>query len=1041
MAEAEGNETATMALTDIFIKRPVLSVVVSLLILLIGLRAAAVLPIRQYPKLSNTVVTVTTSYPGASADLIQGFITTPIEQAVASAEGVDYITSSSVLGTSTIQVYVKLNFDPSQALTEVLAKVNSVKYLIPKESNDPVVTKTTGQTTAVMYIGFSSEELSGAAISDYLTRVVQPVLSTVEGVASADILGGQTFAMRLWLDPVRMAGRGVSAGDVAGAIAANNFQAAAGQSKGFFIVSNVSANTDLQNVDQFKRMIVKAKDGGFVRMEDIATVELEAQSTDASVAFNGEHAIFIGVQATPQGNPLTLVKGVRALFPEIERNLPPSMKMKVAYDSTKFIQSSIDEVEKTLGEAVLIVIVVIFLFLASLRSVVIPVVTIPLSLVGVCSLMLMMGFSFNLLTLLAMVLAIGLVVDDAIVVVENIHRHLEEGMPPVQASLKGAREIVGPVISMTITLAAVYAPIGFLGGLTGALFREFAFTLAGSVIVSGVIALTLSPMMCSVFLKSAEQGRFARLVDRVFGALTRWYGRRLDRSLDYRPVTALFALTILGLVGFLYMHISKELAPEEDQGIVFAVTKGPKYANIDYLDYYGDKIDKAFKKFPETDLRFVLNGLNGPQGGIAGMLLTPWDERSRSSIKLKPLVQAELSKVEGVSAFAFNLPPLPGGPGGLPVQLVINSTQGFLSVFEQMAKLKDAAKKSGLFIVTDSDLDFNQPVVRITVDRTKANDLGITMSNVGAALATLLGGNFVNRFNLEGRSYQVIPQVPRENRLTPESLADYYVTTSAGQQLPLSTVVSVETATDPNALTHYNQLNSATFQAVPMPGVTVGQAVDFLEGEAAKLPAGFSHDYLADSRQYVQEGNQLAVTFFFALIIIYLVLAAQFESLRDPLVIMISVPMAIVGALIPLFFGMATMNIYTQVGLLTLVGLISKHGILMVEFANVLQLREGLDRRSAIETAARVRLRPILMTTAAMVTGLLPLLTATGAGAASRFSIGLVVVAGMSIGTLFTLFVLPAVYVAIATDHRAKAEAARKSEMAELELGGELKPT
>src|SRR6266566_1454658 len=961
-----------MSWTDIFIKRPVLSVVVSLLILLIGLRAATVLPIRQYPKLSNTVVNVTTVYPGASANLIQGFITTPIEQAVASAEGVDYMTSSSVQGTSTIQVYIRLNFDPNQALTEVLAKVNSVKYLIPKESNDPIVTKTTGQTTAVMYLGFSSDVLSGSAISDYLTRVVQPVLSTVDGVASADILGGQTFAMRLWLDPVRMAGRGVSPNDVSAAIAANNFQAAAGQAKGYFIVSNVSTNTDLQNVNQFKRMIIKSKDGGFVRMEDVATVELAAQSTDASVAFNGEHAIFIGVQATPQGNPLTLVKGVRGLFPELERNLPPSMMMKVAYDSTKFIQSSIDEVEKTLGEAVLIVVVVIFLFLASFSSVVIPVVTIPLSLIGVCTLMLAMGFTFNLLTLLAMVLAIGLVVDDAIVVVENIHRHLEEGKTPVKASLQGAREIVGPVISMTITLAAVYAPIGFLGGLTGSLFREFAFTLAGSVIVSGVVALTLSPMMCSVFLKSAEEGRFARAVNRVFGAITRWYGRQLDRSLDYRPITGLFALTILGLVGFLYMHTSKELAPEEDQGIVFAVTKAPKYANIDYTDFYGEKLDKAFAGFPETDLRFALNGINGAQNGIAGMLLKPWDERKRSSIKLKPLVQGELSKI----------------------------------------------------------------------DRSKASDLGINMANIGNTLATLLGGNYVNRFNLEGRSYQVIPQVPRDRRLSSEMLGGYYVATSTGQQVPLSTVVSVETGTDPNSLTHYNQLNSATFQAVPMPGVTVGQAVDFLEGEARKFPAGFSHDYLADSRQYVQEGNQLAITFGFALIIIFLVLAAQFESLRDPLVIMISVPMAIVGALLPLFFGAATMNISTQVGLLTLVGLISKHGILMVEFANELQLNESLDKRSAIEMAARVRLRPILMTTAAMVTGLLPLLTATGAGAASRFSIGLVVVAGMSIGTLFTLFVLPAVYVAIATDHRAGAESQRAKEIADFDLGAKaLKPT
>src|SRR6266700_1765227 len=971
-----------MVFTDIFIKRPVLSVVVSLLILLIGLRAATVLPIRQYPQLSNTVVNVTTVYPGASADLIQGFITTPIEQAVASAEGVDYITSSSVQGTCTIQVFVKLNFDPNQALTETLAKVNSVKYLIPKESNDPIVTKTTGQTTAVMYLGFSSDELTGSAISDYLTRVVQPVLSTVDGVASADILGGQTFAMRLWLDPVRMAGRGVSPSDVSAAIASNNFQSAAGQSKGYFIVSNVSTNTGLTDVNQFKRMIVKSKDGGFVRIEDIANVELAAQSSDASGAFNGEHAIFIGVQATPQGNPLTLVKGVRALFPELERNLPPSMKMKVAYDSTKFIQSSIDEVEKTLGEAVLIVIVVIFLFLASFRSVVIPVVTIPLSLVGVCSLMLVMGFSFNLLTLLAMVLAIGL-----------------------QA------------------------------GLTGSLFREFACTLAGSVIVSGVIALTLSPMMCSIFLKNAEEGRFSRLVNRVFGGLTRWYGRQLDRSLDYRPITGLFALTILGLVGFLWVNTASELAPEEDQGIVFAVTKAPKYANIDYLNFYGDKLDKSFQKFPETDLRFILNGINGPQGGIAGMLLTPWDQRTRSSIKLKSQVQAELSKIEGVNAFAFNLPALPGGPGGLPVQMVINSTNGFQAVYEQMEKLKDAARKSGLFIVSDSDLNFNQPMVKVKIDRTKASDLGITMQNIGGTLATLLGGNYVNRFNLEGRSYQVIPQVPRDMRLSPESLGGYYVATSTGQQVPLSTVVSIETATDPNALTHYNQLNSATFSAVPMPGVTVGTAVDFLEGEAKKLPSGYSHDYLADARQYVQEGNQLTITFGFALVIIFLVLAAQFESLRDPLVIMISVPMAILGAMVPLFFGLATMNIYTQVGVLTLVVLITKHGILMVEFANELQLNEGLDKRSAIEMAARIRLRPILMTTAAMVTGLIPLLTATGAGAASRFSIGLVVVAGMSIGTLFTLFVLPAVYVSLATDHRANADSRRSKEIADFDLG------
>ncbi len=1022
-----------MRFTDIFIKRPVLSLVVSALILLIGFNAATKLPIRQYPRLFNTVVTVTTTYPGASPELMQGFITTPIEQAVAAAEGIDYITSSSVQGTSTISAYIKLNVDPNQALTEVLAKVNSVKYLIPREANDPVILKTTGQTTAVMYIGFASDELGGSAISDYLTRVVQPILATVDGVASADILGGQTFAMRLWLDPARMAGRGVSADDVSNAIRANNFQAAAGQSKGYFVVSNVSTNTGLTDINQFKRMTVKSKDGALVRLEDIATVQLGAQSTDASVSMNGQKAIFIGVQSTPQGNPLNIVKGVRALFPEIERNLPPSLKMQVAYDSTRFIQSSIDEVRDTLLEAVLIVVAVIFLFLASFRSVLIPVVTIPLSLVGVCMLMLPLGFSFNLLTLLAMVLAIGLVVDDAIVVVENIHRHLEEGKTPVQASLQGAREIVGPVISMTITLAAVYAPIGFLGGLTGALFREFAFTLAGAVIVSGVIALTLSPMMCSTLLKGTEQGRFAKFVDRIFRSITDSYGRKLDRSLDYRPITGMFAVTILALVGFMYVNTAKELAPEEDQGILFSVTKGPKYANIDYSDYYGDKLDEAFAKFPETDLRFVINGTSGPSQGFAGMILKPWNERKLSSNKLKQPVQTEINKVEGVNAFVFNLPPLPGGPGGLPVQMAISTTGDFKSIYEEMNKLKAEARKSGLFIVADSDLDFNQPVVRVTVDRAKSNELGITMQQVGTALSTMLGGNFVNRFNLEGRSYQVIPQVPREMRLTPDDLSKYYVMTPQGRQVPLSTIVSIETGTDPNALTRFNQLNAATFQAVPMPGVTVGRAVEFLEEQAKKLPAGYSRAFLADARQYTQEGNQLAIAFVFALIIIYLVLAAQFESLRDPLVILISVPMAISGALLPLFFGVATINIYTQVGLLTLIGLISKHGILMVEFANELQLREKLDRREAIEKAARVRLRPILMTTAAMVAGLLPLLFASGAGAASRFSIGLVVVAGMLIGTLFTLFVLPAVYVAIATDHRAAASGPRAKEVEDFE--------
>ena len=1016
--------------TDIFIRRPILSVVVSLLILLIGARALLELPIRQYPQLQNTVITVTTSYPGASPELMQGFIATPIEQAVSSAEGLDYLTSSSTQGQSVVTAYVRLNFDPNVAMTDVMAKVQQVKYQLPREANDPVILKSTGETTSILYMGFSSPELSGAAISDYLTRVVQPVLSTVEGVARAQILGGQTFAMRLWLDPVKMAARNISPADVSAAVTANNYQSAPGQTKGVFVISNVTANTGLTDVEQFRDMVVKAKDGALVRMRDIATVELSSKSFDASVAMNGQQAIFIGVDATPTGNPLNIVADIRKMESDLRRNLPPNMNMEIVYDSTRFIQASIDEVVKTLLEAVAIVIVVIFLFLGSLRSVLIPVVTIPLSIVGAATFMLALGFSLNLLTLLAMVLAIGLVVDDAIVVVENIHRHIEHGKSKVAASLIGAREIIGPVISMTITLAAVYAPIGLLGGLTGALFREFAFTLAASVIVSGVVALTLSPMMCSVILKEGEPGRFAAFLDRQFERLAGWYERRLHGMLDYRAATLLFAVGILLSVGYLFANTMSELAPEEDQGILFGISKGPQYANLDYIDSFGKQIDETFAAFPETDTRFILTGLPTLNQGFAGMILKPWAERKRSAKELQPLAQAELGKVTGINVFLVSPPALPGSTGGLPVQMVISSPGDYRTIFDAIERIKDAATKSGMFIVTDSDLQYDSPVVRLKIDRAKAADLGLTMQSVSSTLSVLVGGNYVNRFNLNGRSYEVIPQVPRAERLTPESLTNYYVTSGSGAQIPLSTVVSVETAVEPNALNKYNQLPSATFSAVPMPGVSMGQVVDFLEEQArTQLPAGFNHAYLSESRQFVTEGSQLMVTFAFALIVIYLVLAAQFESLRDPLVILVSVPMSICGALLPLFFGVATMNIYTQVGLVTLIGLISKHGILLVEFAREMQLNEGVDRRTAIEHAARVRLRPILMTTAAMVVGLLPLLTAAGAGAASRFSIGLVIVSGMLIGTLFTLFVLPAVYTLLAKDHYAASRSSRAEQL------------
>jgi len=910
--------------------------------------------------------------------------------------------------------------------------VQQTKYLIPKESNDPVITKQTGQTTDIMYIGFASNELNEAAITDHLSRVVQPLIATVNGVAAAEILGGQTFAMRLWLDPARMTALGVTANDVSAAIQANNFQSAPGQTKGFFTVSNITANTDLTSLDQFRKMVVKASGGTLIRLEDIGTVDLSAQSYDSSVLMNGQHAVFIGVQSTPNGNPLNIVADIRKMAPDLERSLPPTVKMGIAYDSTKFITSSIHEVERTLAEAIVIVVVVIFLFLGSFRSVVIPVVTIPLSLIGAGIIMLALGFTINLLTLLAMVLAIGLVVDDAIVVVENIHRHIEEGLSPVQAALLGAREIAGPVIAMTITLAAVYAPIGFLSGLTGTLFREFAFTLAGTVIISGIIALTLSPMMCSLLLNhEMSTGWFPTLVDRSFGAVTRVYSSMLRASLNYRPAIVVFGATIMALLTFLFLHTNSELAPAEDQGVIFSLGKGPQYSNLDYTRIFSEQLDAAYTSFPETTGRFIVNGFEGLNSSISGMITKDWGERTKSTMQLLPEVQGKLNQITGMQIFAFNLPPLPGGTGGLPVSMVISAPTEFLEIYKYMQEIKDRARKSGMFIVVDSDLDYNSPVVKVNIDRAKASDLGISMVEIGNTMALMVGGNYVNRFNLNGRSYEVIPQVPRGERLTPDRLAQYYVRTTSGDLVPLSTVVSIASGVDPNALTHYNQLNSATFSAVPMPGVTMGQAVTFLNKTADEvLPASYHRDFLSESRQYVTEGNQLMITLVFAIIVIYLVLAAQFESLRDPLVILVSVPLAICGAVLPLYFGIQTLNIYTQVGLVTLVGLISKHGILMTEFANELQRHQNLDKRTAIEQAAAVRLRPILMTTAAMVVGLIPLLIATGAGAASRFSIGIVIVSGMAIGTLFTLFILPTFYTLIATDHREVKREQRNAEIA-----------
>ncbi len=1014
-----------MHFTDLFIRRPVLATVVSLLILLVGWRSLGLLNVRQYPVSNSAVVTVSTIYTGASADLIQGFITTPLEKQIASADGIDYIQSSSAPGASTITVQLVLNYDPNAAVAQIISKIDKVRNQLPPGALPPTIDVQVGDTTAAMYLGFSSDDLANNQITDYLTRVVQPKLAAISGVQSATILGGRNFAMRIWLKPDRLAAYGLSPADVSQALVRNNALAAVGATKGSLISVNLNAATDLHTVDQFKRLVLKQQGGAIVRLEDVADVVLGADNYDTVVRFNGEAATFIGIFVLPTANALDVIDRVKATLPEIAAALPAGLRLTVPYDSTAYIHDAIHEVTQTLVEALVIVIAVIFLFLGSLRSVVIPLVAMPLSLVGACFFMLAMGFTINLLTLLAMVLAIGLVVDDAIVVVENIHRHMEEGRPAMEAALLGARELGGPVVAMTITLAAVYAPIGFQGGLTGALFREFAFTLVGAVIISGIVALTLSPMMCSRLLRHDAQKRgFAHFLDASFDRLRGRYERTLHGVMRTWPVLLVVPVVALGVLWPFYTMTRQELAPDEDQGIIIALSTGAPDANVDQTALFGSQVYDIYHGFPETQNIFQLFGAtssSAPSGiantAIAGMVLKPWGQRQRGTLQLLPLVAGQLSSVAGFNSVAFLRPPLPGAGGGAPVQFVVQTTDPPERLAQVANTLVGRALQSGLFFFADSNLKFDQPQVNIEIDRDKAAELGVDMQQEAGDVGALLGGGYVNYFDIQGNSYKVIPQVERVDRLNPDQLRDYYVRVGGGRLAPLATFASLKETVQPQTLNHFQQLNSATITAAPRPGISLGQALDWFREEAGRTyPQGYTSDYAGQSRQYVQEGSALAVAFLFGAVIIFLVLAAQFESFRDPLIILFgSVPMTLAGALVFLFLGVSTINIYTQVGFITLVGLISKHGILIVQFANQLQ-REGRPKLEAIEHAAGVRLRPILMTTAAMVLGVVPLVIATGAGASSRFAIGIVIVTGMSVGPTFTLFVVPAVYMLIARD-------------------------
>ncbi len=1017
-----------MKITDLFIRRPVLALVVNLVILIAGLQAIRALNVRQYPRSENATITVTTVYVGADAELVRGFITSPLERAIAAADGIDYMESQSTLGLSTINVRLRLNYDSTKALAEVSSKVDQVRRDLPPEAEVPVINiESADSRFASAYLSFSSDLLQQNEITDYLVRIVQPRLSAVPGVQRADILGARTFAMRIWLKPERMAALDISPAQVRAALAANNFLAALGRSKGSYIQVNLTADTSLSTAEEFRRLAVRQRNGAIVRLGDIADVVLGAEDYDSEVRFSGQTAVFMGIWPLPNANSLDVIRRVRAEMDSIRRDLPTGLSARVAYDATNYISNAISEVLKTLGDTLMIVMVVIFLFLGSFRSVLVPVVAIPVSLIGGVFLMQAFGFTVNLLTLLAIVLSVGLVVDDAIVVVENVERHLRAGKSPREAALTGARELVGPIIAMTVTLAAVYLPIGLQGGLTGSLFREFAFTLAGAVAISGIVALTLSPVMSSRLLKpGGEERGLAGRIGRDFARLRNAYGRRLAATLAARPAVYTVWIVVALLTVPMFVMSARELAPMEDQGVIFGILDASANSTLDQNSFFSAEVNRVFRSVPETDFTFQITF---PNSGFGGAVVKPWDERRRTVFQIMPEVQRKLQAIPGIRIFPVTPPALPGG-GDFPVEFLLCSTADPAQILEFAEKLQLAAMKSGMFAFPPLiDVKIDQPQTEFAIDRDKVASLGLDLGQIGGDLGGLVGGDFVNRFDIAGRSYKVIPQIQRVDRLNPGQLEHIYVTGPNGRLVPLSTVATLRESVVPRSLNRFQQLNAVKISGVPLR--PLDEALGYLEAEAAKiLPKGYVIDYTGESRQLRTEGSRFLPAFALAVVLIFLVLAAQFNSFRDPFVILAgSVPLAMFGALVFTFLKMpnpnvpfwthgwtTTLNIYSQVGLVTLVGLVSKNGILIVEFANKLQI-QGLTKLEAVTQAAMTRLRPILMVSAATIAGHFPLTLVTGAGAAARNSIGLVLVGGMFIGTLFTLFVIPSIYMLIARDH------------------------
>ena len=1014
-----------MKFTDIFIRRPVLAVSISLLIIILGLQAISKLAVREYPKMTTTVITVTTAYPGADANLIQAFVTSKIEEAVAQADNVDYMSSSSRPSSSSITVKMKLNTDPNAALADVLAKVNSVRSELPSGIEDPTVTSSTGGS-GIMYISFRSNKLDASQVTDYIQRVVKPQFFTVEGVASVDIFGASEYALRIWLDPQKMAAQNLSATQVMSALSANNVQTAAGNDNGFYVVYKNKVDTTTKSVDELSKLIVYSNGDKLVRLRDIADIELNKSSDNARAVANGSDSVVLAVNPTSSANPLTVAEKILPLYESIKNNLPDAIQTDILYDRTVAINNSIEEVVKTIIEATIIVLVVITMFIGSFRAILIPVITIPISLIGVIMMLQTLDFSINLMTLLALILAIGLVVDDAIVVLENVDRHIKLGETPFRAAIIGTREIAVPVISMTIALIAVYSPMALMGGITGTLFKEFALTLAGAVFISGIVALTLSPMMTSKLLKGHDKpSKLEERVNRTLTKINNAYTYVLGLVMANRKCMLVFAAAIFATLPVLFNSLSSELTPTEDKGAFLAIGSAPSNVNVDYVQAAMAPYQKMLTDTDEVQFAMSISGVPSTNQSLNVVTLKDWKDRSRSQAKVLEELNNKAKAIPEVSVSGFAFPEIETGEQGPPIGFVISTSKGYEDLANVAGKFLEAMQKSGKFVYSSLDLKFDTAQMHIKIDREKAGTYGITMKQISATLGSFLSAATVERVDIDGRAYKIISQVKREDRLSPQSWDNYYVSAANGTSVPLSSLVSMTLEPQPSSLPRFSQLNSAVISAVPMPGSSIGDAIQWLKDSSKELlPQGYNYDFKGEARQLVQEGNALAVTFVLAVVIIFLVLAIQFESIRDPMVIMISVPLAISGALLALnafgFVGKAgaTLNIYSQVGLITLVGLITKHGILMCEVAKEEQLNHGKNRIEAITEAAKVRLRPILMTTAAMIAGLVPLLYATGAGAVSRFSMGIVIVSGLAVGTLFTLFVLPVIYSYVASEHK-----------------------